>query len=212
MPTCCGRANRGVAVLGDRVFVGTLDARLVALEASSGKVIWETHVARPEDGFTITSAPLAVDDKVVIGVSGGEFGIRGFLDAYDARTGQRAWRFDTIPAPGERGHETWEGESWKTGGGPTWVPGTYDPQLRLLYWGVGNPSPDFDGSKRSGDNLYTNSVVALDINSGRLSWYFQFTPHDLHDYDSNQTPVLVDRIEEGNRRRLLLWGNRNGFY
>ena len=209
---CCGRVNRGVAVLGDAVFVGTLDAHLVAIDSSSGDVRWDVAVAPYADGYTITAAPLAVEDKIIVGVSGGEFGIRGFLDAYDAKTGRRLWRFHTIPAPGEPGNKTWRGESWKTGGGPTWITGSYDSQRRILYWGVGNPSPDFNGATRAGDNLYTNSVVALKVDSGELAWHFQFTPHDEHDWDSNQTPVLVDEQIGAERRPLMLWANRNGFY
>src|SRR5262249_5842349 len=148
---CCGKQNRGVAVLGDRVFVGTLDARLLALDAKTGSVIWDTRVADPAVGFSITRAPLIVKDKVVVGGAGGEFGIRGFLDAYDAATGRRAWRFYTVPVGGEPGSETWEGDSWKTGGAPTWMTGAFDPELNLLYWGTGNPGPDWNGTKRKGD-------------------------------------------------------------
>lgn len=208
---CCAAANRGVAILGDRVFVATLDGMLVSIEARTGGVAWQTRVASPEDGYTITVAPLAADNKIIVGVSGGEYGIRGYLDAYNAHDGSLAWRFNTIPTPGQPGSDSWGGNSWRQGGGATWVTGSYDPELELLYWGVGNPSPDFNNSVRPGDNLYTNSVVALDIKSGRLQWHFQFTPADNHDYDSNQTPVLIDN-EDGKEARLLLWANRNGFY
>jgi alcohol dehydrogenase (cytochrome c) len=153
-----------------------------------------------------------VKDKVIIGISGGEAGIRGFLDAYDVKTGARAWRFWTIPAPGEKGNDTWEGESWKTGAGATWVPGTYDPELDLLYWGIGNPGPDWNGDKRKGDNLYTCSVVALNPSNGSLKWHFQFTPHDLHDWDANQTSILLDGVVKGKQRKLLATANRNAFY
>jgi alcohol dehydrogenase (cytochrome c) len=212
VPLCCGRVNRGVALLDDRVYVGTIDGYLLALDAKTGRQVWETKIADYKDGYSVTAAPLAVRDKIVVGISGGEFGIRGFLDAYDAVTGKLAWRFNTIPEPGRPGSETWTGDAWKTGGGPTWVTGSFDPQLGLLYWGVGNPSPDFNGDVRPGDNLYTNSVVALDIESGELKWHFQFTPHDEHDWDSNQVPLLVDHDIAGARRRLMLWANRNGFY
>jgi alcohol dehydrogenase (cytochrome c) len=157
-------------------------------------------------------APLALKDKIITGISGGEVGIRGFLDAYDPVTGERLWRFYTVPGPGELGHDTWEGDSWKTGGGPTWMTGTYDPELDILYWGIGNPSPDFDGDVRKGDNLFTCSVVALDASTGQLKWHFQFTPHDTHDWDANETPVLVDRSFRGHPRKLLLQANRNAFF
>jgi len=212
MNLCCGAVNRGVAVLNNRIFAGTLDAHLVALNAADGSVAWETEVADYKQGYSITSAPLAARDLIIIGVSGGEFGIRGFVDAYDAATGERRWRFYTIPAPGEPGSETWGGDSWKIGGGPTWLTGSFDPDLGLLYWGVGNPSPDFNGDVRPGDNLFTASVVALEVATGKLRWHFQFTPHDQHDWDSNQIPILADLPVNGETQRLMLWANRNGFY
>ena len=212
VPVCCGPVNRGVAVLGNRVFIGTLDGHLVALDAKSGRVAWDVQVADYKAGFSITAAPLAVRDKIVVGIAGGEYGVRGFLDAYDASTGERAWRFYTIPEPGQPGSETWAGDSWKTGGGPTWVTGSFDPALNLLYWGVGNPSPEFNGDVRRGDNLFTNSIIALDPDSGELKWHFQFTPHGEHDWDSNQIPLLVDHDFGGGPRKLLLLANRNGFY
>ena len=206
------RTNRGVAILDDRVYVGTLDAHLVALDAATGAVRWDVVVADNALGYAITSAPLAIDGKIIIGVSGGEAGIRGFLDAYDARSGARAWRFWTIPGPGEPGHETWGGDSWKTGGAPTWLSGSYDPELNLLYWGVGNPAPDWNGDSRPGDNLYSCSLIALDASTGTLRWHFQFTPHDTHDWDANQVPVLVDADVGGRQRRLVVTANRNAFY
>jgi alcohol dehydrogenase (cytochrome c) len=209
---CCGRVNRGVALLGGTVFLGTLDATLVALDAADGTQRWETRVADPADGYSITVAPLAVGDLVIVGISGGEFGIQGFLAAYAADTGKEVWRFNTVPRPGEPGHDTWESSSWKTGGGPTWVTGAYDPELDLIYWGVGNPSPIYSGEDREGDNLYTNSVIALSRRTGKLAWHFQFTPHDEHDWDSNQTPILADLAVAGTRRKVLGWANRNGFY
>lgn len=212
LPTCCGNVNRGVAILGNSVFFGSLDGYLVAINANTGKIIWQTQVVRPSEGFSLTGAPLVVNHSVVIGVSGGEYGIRGFLAAYDAKSGQQEWKFDTIPGPNETGHETWQNEAWKSGGGPTWVTGSYDPSLDLLYWGVGNPSPPFDGDGRPGDNLFTNSVVVLHASSGKLAWYFQFTPHDEHDWDSSQTPILADLSINGSERRVVCWLNRNGFY
>ncbi|MBP7775698.1 MAG: PQQ-dependent dehydrogenase, methanol/ethanol family [Acidobacteria bacterium] len=204
--------NRGVAVLNDRVYVGTLNAHLVALDAASGAVRWDVQVADNALAYGITSAPLAVDGKIIIGVSGGEAGIRGFLDAYDAATGARLWRFYTVPGPGEPGHDSWGGDSWKTGGAPTWLSGSYDPELNLLYWGVGNPAPDWNGDHRPGDNLYSSSLIALDARTGALKWHFQFTPHDTHDWDANQIPVLVDAELGGRSRRLVVTANRNGFY
>lgn len=212
LPICCGKVNRGLAILDNSLFFGSLDGYLVAIEANTGKLNWQTRVAKPSDGFSLTGAPLVVDHSVVIGVSGGDFGIRGFLAAYDATTGQQEWRFDTIPGPGEPGHETWQNEAWKSGGGPTWVTGSYDPSLDLLYWGVGNPAPPFAGDVRPGDNLFTNSVVALHASSGKLAWYFQFTPHDEHDWDSSQTPILADLLIGGLERKVICWPNRNGFY
>ncbi len=212
LPVCCSRSNRGLAVLGNTVFFGSLDDYLVALNADTGSVIWQTKVCSPSDGFTMTGAPLIVDDQVVVGVAGGEYGIRGFLAAYDAKTGQQRWKFDTIPGPGEFGHDTWKNDAWRSGGGPTWVTGSYDSTLDLIYWGVGNPAPGLQGDVRPGDNLFTDSVIALHGNSGKLAWYFQFTPHDEHDWDATQTPILADIRINGVLRRVLCVANRNGFY
>lgn len=209
---CCGRVNRGVAIAGDTLFLATLDARLLAVDAKSGRPVWNVAVAQPEAGYSFTLAPLVIKDKVVIGASGGEFGIRGFIAAFDVATGKEVWRFKTIPEPGEPGHETWTGESWKAGGAPVWLTGSYDPELNLTYWGVGNPGPDFNGDLRQGANLYSNSVVALDADTGKLRWHFQFTPHDEFDYDAVQVPVLVDLPWKGRPRRVMLWANRNGFF
>ena len=212
---CCGRVNRGLAILGDTLFMGTIDGRLIALDAKTGKPIWERSIADPALGYSFTLAPLVVKDKVIIGTSGGEYGIRGFLAAFDAATGREIWRFHTIPAPGEPGHETWTdpaGAAWKTGGGPVWVTGSYDPDLNLTYWGTGNPGPDWNGDPRPGDNLYTDSVIALDADTGRLRWHFQFTPHDEFDYDATQVPVLADITWQGTPRKVLLSANRNGFW
>jgi alcohol dehydrogenase (cytochrome c) len=210
--TCCGQVNRGVALLDDRLYMGTVDAHLVALDAKTGTLLWDVEVADYRTGYSITCAPLALKDKVIIGISGGEYGIRGFLDAYDAKTGRRVWRFYTIPGPGEPGNETWEGDSWKTGGAPTWVTGSFDPMLDLIYWGTGNPGPDWNGEVRKGDNLYSASVVALDADTGKMKWYFQFTPHDLRDWDSTEIPVLLDGSFGGHLRKLMLFANRNAFF
>jgi alcohol dehydrogenase (cytochrome c) len=209
---CCGAVNRGLAILGDTLFMGTIDAHLVAIDTRSGKPIWNIAVAGYDQGYSLTHAPLIVKDKVVIGTSGGEYGIRGFIAAYDARTGKQAWRWYTIPGPGEAGHETWVGDAWAHGGGSAWITGSYDPDLNLIYWGTGNPGPDWNPDQRPGDNLYTDCAVALDADTGRLKWYFQFTPHDAADWDSVQVPVLVDANWNGSPRKLLLWANRNGFF
>ena len=212
LPDCCGKVNRGFAVLGDKVFMATLNSHLVALDAKTGNVIWDVVAADYREGYSFTLAPLAVKDKIIVGTSGGEYGVRGFIDAYDAETGKRAWRFYTIPGPGEPGHETWEGDSWKTGGAPAWLTGTYDPELNLTYWGIGNPGPGLFGEEREGDNLYSNCMVALDADTGKLKWHFQFTPHDVHDWDATEIPVLLDLEFEGRPRKLLVQANRNGFY
>jgi len=205
-------ANRGVAVYANKVFMGTPDAALVALDARTGSVVWEARMAEPSSGYRSPVAPLVVKDKVIIGIAPGDGGMNGFLDAYDAETGKHVWRWNAIPKPGEAGSETWSGDSWKTGGGDTWITGSYDPALNLIYWGIGNPAPDFDGDVRKGDNLYTECMVALDADTGKLKWYFQFTPHDVHDWDAAEIPVLVDALYEGHPRKLLVQANRNGFY
>jgi alcohol dehydrogenase (cytochrome c) len=207
-----GHTNRGAAVLDDSLFVATLDGYLVALDLKSGAERWSARVLDYKLGYSMTMAPLAIDGKIVVGVSGGEAGIRGFVDAYDARTGRQAWRFYTIPGPGEPGHETWSGDDWKTGGGATWVTGAYDPELKLVYWGVGNPGPDWNGDVRPGDNLYTCSFVALDADTGKLRWHFQFTPHDTHDWDATHVPILFDGVIAGQKRKLISIANRNAFY
>ena len=220
---CCGANNRGVAVLGDRVFMGTLDAHVVAIDASSGAELWDVEVADKRLSYAYTLAPLAVKDKVIVGTTGGDRGIRGFISAFDAATGEEAWRFYTIPGPGEPGHETWEPcppdpetfcdpEAWKHGGAAAWLTGSYDPELDLLFWGIGNPGPDFFREQRPGDNLYSNSVVALDPDTGELRWHFQFTPADPYDFDAVQIPVLADIERGGTLFKVVLWANRNGFY
>lgn len=208
---CC-QGNRGVALLGDRVFFGTMDAHLIALDASTGKLLWDQTVADSGHGYALTAAPLAVNDLIIIGGAGGDFATRGFIDAYDAQSGQRRWRFYTIPGPGEPGNETWAVDSWRTGGGAPWMTGSFDPESGLLYWGVGNPNPDLYGGSRAGDNWYTDSVVALRADTGKLVWHFQFTPHDTHDWDSAQVPVLIDGAPGYPGRKLIAWANRNGFY
>ena len=223
MTVCCGANNRGLAILGDTLFMGTLDDHLVAIDAKSGRPVWKTEVADSAAGYSVTLAPLVVKDKVIIGVGGGEYGIRGFIAAFDAHTGKELWKFYTIPGPGEPGHETWEAcppksaycdpEAWKHGGGSVWVTGSYDPGLNLTYWGIGNVGPDYNGDQRPGDNLYTASVVALDADTGKLRWHYQFTPHDRYDYDSVQVPVLADITWKGAPLKAMLWANRNGnFY
>jgi alcohol dehydrogenase (cytochrome c) len=209
---CCGQVNRGVAILGNTLFMTTVDAHLVAVDAKNGHLLWNVKVADAASGYAMTVAPLIIKDKVVIGVAGGEFGIRGYICAYDAQTGKEDWRFYTIPGPGEPGHETWRGDDWTHGGASIWTTGSYDPDLNLTYWGIGNPGPDYNLNSRPGDNLYSDSVVALDADTGKLKWFFQFTPNDPHDYDSTQVPVLVDTNWNGSPRKLMLWGNRNGFF
>lgn len=212
VPVCCGEVNRGVAVLDDQLFIGTLDSHLVALDMKTGRVRWDVEVADYKTGNSITLAPLAVKDKIIVGIAGAEYGIRGFLDAYDAKTGKRDWRFWTVPGPGEPGNETWSGDSWQHGGAPTWLTGSYDAEANLLYWGTGNPGPNYAGDVRKGDNLYSDCLVALDADTGKLKWYFQFTPHDVNDIDANEIPVLVDTQFHGTPHKLVLFGNRNGFY
>ena len=207
-----GQVNRGPAVLDDKLYIATLDCYLVALDIKTGQQRWATKVEDYKPGYSMTLAPLAIKGKVVVGVSGGEAGIRGFIDAYDANTGTRAWRFFTIPAPGEPGNDTWAGDSWKTGAGSTWVTGAFDPELNLLYWGIGNPGPDWNGDSRKGDNLYTCSFVALDGDTGKLKWHFQFTPHDTHDWDAAHVPMLIDAPVRGKMRKLIVNPNRNAFY
>jgi alcohol dehydrogenase (cytochrome c) len=205
--------NRGVAILDDSVYVGTVHGHLIALDAKSGAVRWDTTVEDNKHGFYLTLAPLALDGKIIVGVSGAETGIRGFVDAYDAKTGKLVWRMYTVPAPGEPGSETWgKGDGWKTGGGSTWLTGSYDPELNLLYWATGNPAPDWNADNRPGDNLYTDSVLALDPGTGKMKWHFQFTPEDVHDWDANETLVLFDAPVNGRERKLIAQANRNGFY
>jgi alcohol dehydrogenase (cytochrome c) len=206
--------NRGFGLLGDHLFMVTLDAHLLALDRKTGGVVWDVVLADYKIGYSATMAPLVVKDKVIVGISGGEYPTRGFLDAYDPQTGRRLWRFYTVPAPGEPGSETWpaSAEVLARGGGGTWVTGSYDPSLNLLYWGTGNPNPDYYGADRKGDNLYTNALIAVDADTGVLKWHYQFTPHDTHDWDSNHVPVLADLTIGGVPRKVVMVANRNGFF
>ena len=203
--------NRGVAVWKNFVYAETDDAHLLCLDARSGAVLWDVQYADKAKHYGATSAPLVVKDDVIVGTSGGDSGVRGFVASYDALTGKLKWRLWTIPGPGEFGSDSWPGDSYLHGGGTTWMPGTYDPELDTLYWTTSNAAPDFVGDSRPGDDLYTACVLAIDPNTGKLKWYFQFTPHDLYDYDANETPVLVDANENGAMRRLLVQADRNGF-
>ena len=206
--------NRGFGILGNRLFMVTLDAHLLALDRKTGSVLWDIELADYRIGYAATLAPLVVDDKVIVGISGGEYPTRGFIDAYDPTTGDRIWRFYTVPSPGEFGSETWpdDPEVMARGGGGTWMTGSFDPELNLIYWGTGNPNPDYYGEKREGDNLFTNSIVAIEANTGILRWHYQFTPHDLHDWDSNHVPVLADLVLDGELRKVVMVANRNGFF
>ena len=203
--------NRGAAILGDKVFFVTADVYLVALDRRTGAVLWQTQYGRIEDGLNATLAPMVVKDKVLAGVAGGDSGMRGYVAAFNAETGAEVWRFYTVPKKGEPGSESWGGYI-EYGGAATWLSGTYDPELNLIYWTTGNPWPDFYGGDRKGDNLYSCSVVALDADTGKMKWYFQFTPHDTHDWDAQAWPVLVDLPLDGKPRKLLLHANRNGFF
>ena len=202
---------RGLAIGYGLVYMGTRDNHLVALDAKTGQEIWNVRVPDATECCGITGAPLLVKDKVITGIVDGEFAHRGYLTAFDAKTGKMAWRFYTIPAPGEPGSETWLGDSWKTGGGSTWFTGSYDPELNLIYWGIGNPSSDLFGGRRAGSNLYTDSLVALDADTGKLKWYFQETPHDLWDFDSNPEPVLIDANQNGQPLKLVLHSTKGGY-
>ena len=209
---CCGEVNRGFAVLGNRLFKLNIEDVLVALDAASGKTLWETEVGDHKKGFSGTLAPLIVKNKILVGTAGAEYGIRGFVDAYSPETGERLWRFYTVPNIGEPGAETWANNTNLHGGGSTWITGTYDPELNLTYWGTGNPGPSMDGDVRKGDNLYTCSIVALDPDTGKLKWSFQFTPHDTHDWDAVADPVLIDVTIGGRKVKAVVQANRNGYF
>jgi len=209
---CCGSANRGVAVLGKNIYVGTLDAHLLALDAATGVKIWDVEVADWHQGYSISGAPIAIDDRIVIGIAGGDLGIRGFLTAYSASDGAQKWRFYTVPGPGQPGNETWSKDTWQHGGVATWFTGSYDPSLGLVYWGTGNPDPVYSPKTRPGNNLYSDSVIALDAASGELRWYFQFTPEDDRGWDATEQPVLAEIIWKGQTVPALFLANRNGFF
>jgi alcohol dehydrogenase (cytochrome c) len=206
-------SNRGFAALGNRLFMGTVDAHLIALDRDTGDVLWDVPLDDYKVGHAVTAAPLVIKDKVITGNAGGDLPTRGFLDAYDAATGKRVWRFYTIPGPGEPGSETWsDPDVLPRGGGATWMTGSYDPELNLIYWGTGNPNPDYYGEDRKGNNLYTASLIAVDADTGKLRWHFQFTPHDLHDWDSTHVPVIGDVTIGGQTRKAVMVANRNGFF
>lgn len=210
---CTVMTNRGLAVLGDRLYMATLDMHLVALDARSGAVIWDVETEDYRKGFSNTHAPLAIDGKIILGVTAGECALTGYVDAFDAASGKKLWRTFTTPQPGDPNRKTWAPESSADfGGAPTWMTGTYDADLRTIYWTTGNPGPDYDGTVRGGDNLYSCSVVALDPDTGKMKWWFQYTPHDVHDWDGNQTPMLIDGVIEGRKRKLLVTAQRNAFY
>ena len=205
---CCGIVNRGVAILDGRVFRTTLDAHVQALDAETGEEIWKVQSIEFNDGYSMTVTPLIADGVLIVGVSGGEYGIRGYIEGYDPETGERLWRTYTVPEPGEPGSETWpEGDAWKTGGGPAWLTGSYDPDLNLVYWGTGNAS-SWNAMVRPGDNLYTSSILALDPRTGEIEWHYQTSPNDPFDYDS--TNELVHAELDG--RPVIMQANRNGFF
>jgi alcohol dehydrogenase (cytochrome c) len=204
--------NRGVAILGDTVYVATIDAHLVALDAKTGAVRWNVEVGSNKEAVAITQAPLAINGKIVLGMGGGEGGLRGYIDAYDAKDGKRLWRLYTIPTAGEPGVETWEGDSYKYGGATTWNTGAYDPETNTLFWGTGNPAPDWNGDMRKGDNLYSCSLLAIDADTGKMKWYFQFSPHETHDWDASEPPILFDAMIDGKPRKIVAQANRNTFY
>jgi alcohol dehydrogenase (cytochrome c) len=209
---CCGRITRGLAIHGNTLYLAAVDSHLIALDARTGNPLWDTHVARVQSGYTMTGAPLVVRDHVIVGVAGGEYGIRGFLASYNAYTGKLEWKFYTTAGPGDPGADTWGNDSYINGGGSVWLTGSYDPETNLLIWGVGNAGPDYNGDVRPGDNLYTSSMVALDADTGKLKWHYQANPHNEFDWDAVQTPLLVDMQWKGQLRKVLLWANRNGFF
>ena len=215
---CCGNLTRGLAILGDKLFLAALDARMIALDAKTGKELWNTQVADHTQQYAMTVAPIVVKDKVISGVAGGEHGVRGFLAAYDVNTGKEVWRFNTVPGPGEAGYETWLGkdgkpnDSYLHGGAPIWVTGSYDPETNLTMWGTGNAGPDYNGDNRGGANLYSSSVIAVDADTGKLKWHYQFSPHDEFDWDATQVPVLADINFQGRPRKVMMWANRNGVF
>jgi alcohol dehydrogenase (cytochrome c) len=208
---CCGQVNRGFAALGDKLFKVNLEATLMAMDAKTGAVLWESQIDDVKKGYSGTVAPLIAKNLVIVGPAGAEFGVRGFIDAFDGNTGKRVWRFWTVAGPDEPGGDTWRADAYQRGGGSIWVPGTYDPELNLVYFGTGNPGPDLDGGVRPGDNLYTCSIVALDADTGKLKWHYQMTPHDVHDWDAISDPVLIDVNQDGKKVKAVVQANRNGF-
>jgi alcohol dehydrogenase (cytochrome c) len=204
--------NRGVAILGDTVYVATIDAHLVALDAKTGAERWSVEIGKNEEAVAITQAPLAINGKIIVGMGGGEGGLRGYIDAYDAKDGKRLWRLYTVPSAGEPGVETWEDDSWKYGGATTWNTGAYDAELHMIYWGTGNPAPDWNGDARKGDNLYSCSLLAIDADTGKMKWYFQFSPHETHDWDASEPPILFDAVIGGKKRKIVAQADRNAFY
>ena len=209
---CCGNLTRGLAIAGDTLFLAAYDVKMIAIDAKTGRELWKTVAGDPKLGQSFTTAPLVIKDKVIAGTAGGEFGVRGWIAAWDVATGKEVWRFNTVPGPGEAGNETWSGESWKTGGAPIWVTGSYDPETNLTYWGTGNPGPDWDGRARLGDNLYSCSVIALDADTGKIKWHYQFSPHNEFDWDATQIPVLADIDWQGRPRKVMLFANRSGIF
>jgi alcohol dehydrogenase (cytochrome c) len=215
---CCGNLTRGVAILGDKLFLAALDAKMIAINAKTGKEIWSTQIADYKQQYAMTVAPLVVKDKVISGVAGGEHGVRGFVAAYDVNTGKEAWRFNTVPGPGEAGYETWMGkdgkpnDSYLHGGAPIWITGSYDPATNLTLWTTGNPGPDYNGDNRVGDNLYSSSVIALNADTGKLAWHYQFSPHDEFDWDATQIPILGDVEVKGVQKKAMMLANRNGVF
>ncbi|WBL76669.1 methanol/ethanol family PQQ-dependent dehydrogenase [Bradyrhizobium xenonodulans] len=208
---CCGIINRGAALYDGKVFRTTLDANVIALDAKDGKELWRQKAADIKEGYSMTVAPLVADGVVITGISGAEFGTRGFIDGWDPATGKHLWRTHSIPSPDEPGGDTWKGDTWKLGGGSTWITGSYDPELNTVYWGIGNPGP-FNSAVRPGDNLYTCSVLAMDPKSGKIKWHYQFSPNNPFDYDSVAEMVLADMNVEGKPTKVLMDANRNGFF
>jgi alcohol dehydrogenase (cytochrome c) len=215
---CCGNLTRGLAILGDKLFLAALDSKMIAINAKTGKELWNTQIADYKQQYAMTVAPIVIKDKVISGVAGGEHGVRGFLAAYDVNTGKEVWRFNTVPGPGEPGFETWTGkdgkpnDSYLHGGAPIWITGTYDPETNLTLWTTGNAGPDYDGDNRLGDNLYSSSVIALDADTGKLAWHYQFSPHDEFDWDATQIPVIADITFKGAPRKAMMLANRNGVF
>ena len=210
-PPCCGIINRGAAIYDGKIFRTTLDANVIALDAQTGKELWRKNAIDFKNGYAMTVAPLVADGVVITGISGGEFGIRGFIDGWDPKTGEHLWRTYTIPGPGEPGNETWPGDTWKHGGAPTWVTGSFDPELRTVYWGTGNAG-SFNAALRQGDNLYTSSMLALDPKTGKIKWHYQFSPNDPFDYDAIGEPVLATIKVNGTPTKVLMQANKNGFF